>query len=521
MSQSMFKFLNRLLILLAALLATGFGRAVAGDRPSIVVAVQDLPSVLEQASNSSTKASAFRVLYNLYDWPFRTNFLKDYKLEPGLATSLKRVDDTTYEMELRRGVKFHDGTEMTADDVVFSFGPGRLLKKGAPGYRVKRQFLGPLAAVEKIGDYKVRLKTAAPDPVFEKRMGNVGAEIVSRAAYEAAGNFDAWALAPVGTGPFQIVEFKPNEYLQLEAHDAYWGGKPTIKSLRFQLVPELSARIAGLLAGDFDIITNVTPDQIEAIERHKEFRVVGRTVSVHQMVAFDVNNNPQLKDVKLRRALSLAVDRKLIVDTLWHGRIDIPNGHQWPAYGALYDPDRPVAEYNPAKAKELLAASSYNGEVIPYRSVGNYYTAELPTAQALVEMWREVGIRVKLELVENWSQVRERPGTGINNGSDSMLFPDPLSSLWRRWGAISKFQKRDYWSNEEFNRLGKILETSLDQEARRRAFQRMLDIFDYEDPPGIILHGRGNFYGIRDGVDWKPYPAAQMDFRAENISVGK
>ncbi|MCG8593249.1 MAG: ABC transporter substrate-binding protein [Kiloniellales bacterium] len=521
MSKLKSKISNTIIAFAAIILVAAFGRAIADERPSVVVAVQDLPSVLEQASSKSTKGSAFRVLYNLYDWPLRTNFLKDYKLEPGLATSLKRIDDTTYEMELRRGVKFHDGTEMTADDVVFSFGPERLLKKGAPGYRVKRQFLGPLAAVEKIGDYKVRLKTAAPDPVFEKRMGNVAAEIVSRAAYEAAGNFDKWALAPVGTGPFRVVEFKPNEYLQLEAHDAYWGGKPTIKSLRFQLVPELSARIAGLLAGDFDIIANVTPDQIEAVERHKGFRVVGGALPAHQMVGFDVNNNPQLKDVKLRRALSLAVDRKLIVDSLWHGRIDIPNGHQLPAFGALYDPNRPLPQYNPEKAKALLAASSYKGEVIPYRSVGSYYPVELPTAQALVEMWRKVGINVKLELVENWSQVRERPGTGIYNGSDGMRYPDPLSTLWRRWGAISKFQKRGDWSNDEFNRLGEILGTSMDQEERKKAYQRMLDIFDYEDPPGIILHAKGRFYGIRDGLEWKPYPAAQMDFRPGNVNVAR
>lgn len=520
-SKLKFNIRNFVLAIMATLAVTAFGQAAADERPSIVVAVQDLPSVLEQASSTSTKGTVFRLLYNLYDTPLRTNFLKDYQLESGLATSIKRVDDLTYDVELRRGVKFHDGTEMTADDVVFSMGPVRMLKKGAPGYRVKRQFLGPLKSVEKTGKYSVRMKTSKPDPAFRMRMGNVAAEIVSHAAYKAAGSFDAWALAPVGTGPFRVAEFKPNEYILLKAHDAYWGGKPTIKSLRFQLVTELSARIAGLLAGDYDIITNVTPDQIEAIERNKKFRVVGGNIPAHRAIWFDVNNNPQLRDVNLRRALSLAVDRKLIVDTLWHGRITVPNGHQWPAYGALYDSKRSGPEYNPKKAKKFLAASSYKGEVIPFRTIGNYYTAELATSQALVEMWRKVGINVKLELVENWSQVTKRPGSGISNRSDGMRYPDPLSSLWRRYGARSKFQKKGNWSNDEFNRLGKTLQSSLDVGVRKKAFQRMMDIYDFEDPPAFILHAKGNFYGIRKGLNWKPYPAMQMDFRPNNLSFGK
>ena len=283
-----------------------------------------------------------------------------------------------------------------------------------------------IESVKAVDEVTVRFKTKGPDPVFAERWASYGTGVVSKAAFEAAKDFETWVRQPVATGPFRVVEVKENDFILLEAHDAYWGGKPNIKSIKFQMVPELSARIAGLLAGDYDIITTVSPDQIETIESAEGFDVVGGDSMHYRTLVYDVANNPILADVNLRRAMNLAIDRELLVETLWNGRISIPKGHQHPAYGGLYDAKRPIPAYDPERARDLLTQSNYKGEVIPFRTVGTYYTAELATTQVLAEMWKAVGINVDIQVKENWGQVLGEDGRGINNSLRRHLFPRPL-----------------------------------------------------------------------------------------------
>ena len=166
----------------------------------------------------------------------------------------------------------------------------------------------------------------------------------------------------------------------------------------------------------------------------------------------------------------------------------------------------------------MLEESDYNGEVIPFRTVGSYYTAELATTEVLADMWAQVGINVDIQVVENWGQVLNEQPRGVNNSSDGTYFPDPLASLWTRWGETGSWQGRGFWSNAEFNRLGRILATSFDDQERRDAFQAMLDIFCRTDPPGTVLHSLGEFFGIRADIDWEPTPDALLDFRPGMIA---
>ena len=214
----------------------------------------------------------------------------------------------------------------------------------------------------------------------------------------------------------------------------------------------------------------------------------------------------------------MAIDRQLIVDTLWHGRVEVPNGHQFPAYGSLHDPDRPMPPYDPDQARRLIEEAGYDGTVIPYRIRANYYPAQVQTGQVLAQMWREVGLNIDLQVKESWGQVYQDPA-GIGDVSDPALFPDPLASLWRLYGPDGWSAKQNSWSNARFNELGQTLATSTDVEARREAFQDMLDIYHWDDPPATILHALGQFYGVSSDLDWTPYPVAYMDFRSRNASI--
>ncbi|MFC7397922.1 ABC transporter substrate-binding protein [Chelatococcus sp. GCM10030263] len=510
------------------LLAAGVGTAVLGAAPrsfaqqrrTITIASQALPPTMEPMDTPGTSSVWYRTQYNVFEGLLGLDFKNNMRVRGALAERWSQVDARTWEFTLRSGVKFHDGRELSADDVLVSLGDERLMGENAPGRAAARGFLPTFERAEKVDDRTVRLITNTNDPAFDRRIAAWGGQIISGAAFRAAPNWQAWAMAPVGTGPYRVSEIRRDYGISLSPHDAYWGGRPPLGGIHFRAVPEAAGRIAGLLAGDWDIATDVTPDAISEIESNPGFKVVEAGSNVTRMVVLDVKHNPQLRDVNLRRALSLAVDRQLLVDSLWLGRTTIPNGFQSPAFGPLYDPDRPGPAYDPDRARELLKASSYRGEKITFRTTGTYYLVERQTTEALVEMWRAVGINVAVEFVENYAQWYRRPGAGMYNYSSVMLYPDPLSDLVRNFGPTGAVQRiEDSWSNEEFNALSRAIGNSGEVNERRRMLGRMLDILEWDDPPMVLLFKQNMFYGVRADLDWKPYPAHQMDFGPGNLGA--
>lgn len=492
--------------------------AQSGGRPNIVVAVQENPELLDPLLVISNVS--YRVQNNIYDYLIATDYLNDLKQSPMLATEWRRLDDLTLEFTLRRGVRFHDGSEMTAEDVAFTFGPERMMSPQSRGHASSRPFLGTVDKVEAVEPYKIRLTTKQPDPLIERRLAGWGAQILSKRAFLAAKDWNAWARAPVGTGPYKVSQLKSGESITLTAHDDHWAGRPPAASVRFLIVPEIAARMAGLSAGDYDLITEVPPDQFKTVESDRSLQVVGGPILNHRVLVYD-KYNPQLADPHVRRALGLAIDRQLLVDSFWQGRVSVTRSMQLPSFGALYNPDRPFPAYDPVRARAELKQSKYAGAPIPYRVIGSdYYPNEVATAQALIGMWKDVGINVELVLKENFAQVFQPPDRGISNTSDTALYPDPVSELWRRYGRESTLQVQyKLWTNEAFNALGPTLVSSLDPKARYAAFQSMLDIYDHDDPPGTVLFTAGMFYAQRRDLHWRPYPVEHMDFRKDAFSA--
>jgi peptide/nickel transport system substrate-binding protein len=489
---------------------------MADDRPDLVVAVQKNPPTLEPMRENSNVA--YRIVFNIAETLIDIDFLKGMKLIPGLATEWTRIDDKTIEFKLRQGVKFHNGEEMTAEDVAFSFGPERLSGENAPGWAVAQQFVGNILPPEVIDRYTVRISTKESDPLLGHRLSNYMGQIISKKAYLEAGDWDTWSRNIVATGPYKIEEVKTDEYIKLVAFDDYWGGTPPAKSVTFKIVPELSARIAGLATGEYHIITEVLPDQLKKIEGLEDAEVVGGPIRNIRGITFD-ETNERLKDPRIRQALNLAVDRQLIVDTLYEGRTTVPRGWQMELMSDMYLEDWPMPEYNPEKAKQLLKEAGYNGEEIEYRVLPDYYTGEVATAQILAEMWKAVGLNVKIAMKENWTQVEGvDEGRHLFNSSFTAIYPDPVGQFWRRFGPRSPWTTENILSYEDkFYELGKILETSTDLQERRKVFREMLEINE-QDPAGIPLHALTMFYGKRKEVNWTPYQFEYMDLRPGHLS---
>ncbi|WP_145137218.1 ABC transporter substrate-binding protein [Roseomonas gilardii] len=493
-----------------------------GARPAITVAVQKISNSnsLEMLREQSNVGG--RIFYSYAEPLIDTDWTGDLSLRPGLATSWRRLDAQRLELTLREGVRFHDGRPMTAEDVVYSFGPRMWGAEGSPrnpppeAVAVARRSFPGFERVEIVDARTVRFVNRTPDVTLEGKLSRSLATIHSAAAYEAVGDWPQWSRRPVGTGPYRVVEFRPDHHLVLEAFDDYWGGRPPLSRIRFLEVPEVAARIAMLQSGEADFACDIPPDQIAEVERSPRHEVVGGLISNHRMLVFD-KHHAALADPLVRRALTHAIDRDAIVQALWSGRTRVPPGLQFEFFGDMLARGWTVPKYDLAEARRLLKQSGYRGEPIPYRVLNNYYTAQTSTAQILVEGWREAGVNVRIEMRENWSQITEPgPDRAIRDWSNGASFGDPVSQTPPNFGRQGSAWVGGEWRNEEFGDLAAVLENATDAAQRRRAWARMLEIAEREDPAWTVLHQTANFTGKRRDIRWKPAQAFVMDFRAGN-----
>ena len=533
--------------LAAASAATSFGlpRIAIGQadaRPTVTIAVQQIANSaslepLREQSNVGQRAFSF-----LFETLIMQNLMAQLEAVPGLAESWKRIDARTVEFSLRKGVKFHNGDEMTADDVVFTYSPDRmfgpdyditsnktlftsvLVRDAVDGKKlppevpaVAKRLFPALEKVEAVDKYTVRFTNRTPDVTLEGRLGRMGADIISRRAFVEAKTWMDWSRAPVATGPYKVRAFDPDQSLTLDAHDDYWGGRPPIKSVKLVVVPEVATRINGLLAGQFDFICDVPPDQIPGIEKNARFEVLGSTIVNHRITVFD-KTHPRLADPRIRQAFTHAIDRQAIVDSLWSGRTRVPAGLQWEFYGPMFVENWTVPAYDLAKARQLLKDANYKGEPIPYRLLNNYYTNQVATAQVLVEMWHQAGLNVQIEMKENWQQVFETNAPrAVRDWSNSAGYNDPISSIVAQHGPQGQQQQVGEWTNEEMNKLSGALEVETDMAKRKAMFKRMLEICEREDPAYTVLHQNATFTAKRKDIRWKASPSFAMEFRSTNF----
>jgi peptide/nickel transport system substrate-binding protein len=513
--------------------------AQADQRPSLTIAVQRLSNsnTLEPPREQSNVG--FRI-HHIYAEPLiETDWLGDLSLRPGLATTWRRIDAGTVEFTLREGVRFHDGREMTAEDVAFSFGPRLFGTEGAAGsgrttvlagtagkeppaevIAVARRTYPGLARIDVIDRHTLRYVNRAPDVTLEGRIAQSVGSVLSRTAFEAAPNWLAWGRQPVGTGPYRIAEYRPDVSLTFEAHDAYWGGRPPVRRIRLVEVPEVSGRINGLFSGEYDFACDIPPDQVGVVERHARFEVLGSPINNIRKIGFD-KTHPVLSDARIRRAMSHLVDRETIVQALWAGRTQIPRGMQLESYGEMYLRDWANPRHDPAEARRLLREAGYRGQPIVWRLLNNYYTNQVANAQIVIEGWRAAGLNVQIEMKENFTQVTDRtPGRAVRDWSNTSLFGDPVAGILRSYGPRTEAARNAEWVNAELDQLSGQLEAETDMARRRAMFRRILELLEREDPAYIVLHQAAAFTAKRRDIAWRASKGWAMDFRADNLRFG-
>ncbi len=504
----------------AALMATG---ALAQD---ITVGAANVSSYLDPGRDHSNVGSQF--YYNAFDTLIDKNHdTLDAEWVPGLATEWALVEPTVMEFKLREGVKFHNGEDMTADDVVFSL--NRMYQATFAPYVVRsKDRLSNFAEAIKVDDYTVRVRVEREEPLWETLM-NLQQVMILPEEYtkglsgdpKAAedGDYEAFSLSPVGTGPYAITEFTPGEKVVYTRFDDFWGDKAPLNSATVIRIPETASRITALKTGEADIVTNIAPDQLALINADKALKTEGSATALFHVMIMNVNH-PNLTDPKIRQAMSYAIDRDLLNEALWLGKAVVPSTHTMAEMGELHQPDLVTFEYNPELAKQLLAESDYNGEEIIFDAFPVYYTNGVLAAQAIMEMWAEVGINGKLNVTDKWTG--NDPEMMARSWSNPMYFADPFGSFGVMWAPDGPSEGAGRFNtDEEYAQIWEEFRFSKDVAQRNAAYAKLMDRIK-QDPPVLPLYRPFESWGMQQSIDWAPKPGHipyVLDFRAGSIAL--
>lgn len=495
----------------------GLVRAQADARPVLRVAVQALPPTLEPFEAISNVG--LRSTCNVFDTLWRRDFNREaaeggQHLLPHLATSLQQREPLTWEAKLRDGVRMHDGSVLSAEDVLSTFSPERMYGKEVQHHEGRVNF-GHLTAVEAEGRDTVVFRTATPDVAMPQRLASYGGWIHSAKFYKEQG-LAGMRQKPVGSGPYRIASFQRNQRLVLESHDEYWMSRPAARQIILIAVPEAATRLAGLHAGDFDLVTNLLPEQAETFRGSPTLEGVEVVLDLAHILYYDTRN-PMVRDARVRRGLNHAVDMETLGKSLWGPNFQRMAALQTPAFGDYYDAGRRGHAYDPDLSRKLLKEGGYKGEEVVIRIAPGYYLQMDLAVQVVQQMWEAVGVRSRLETVENVAQVI-RPGADVRPISVSFRFPDPLGGgLMVNLSKDYSTQKSGFWQPVKFNAISDELKLATDPAERKRLWLALMDEYEAE-APALTLYQVREYFAKRRDVRWNHYPLYYMDFRPFNLS---
>jgi peptide/nickel transport system substrate-binding protein len=503
--------------LAAPALVAGPVRAQGDTRPVLRVAVQALPPTLDPVEAISNVS--LRITDNVFDTLIRRDFIAEaasgkQSLVPSLATSLVQRDPLTWVATLRPGVRLHDGGELKAEDVVATFAPDRLWGPKAPFFEGRISW-GHLESVTADGRDRVVFRTQAPDVVMPQRLAAYAGWIGS-AKHIAETGLEGMRKSPVGSGPYRITSFQRDQRLVMSAFDEYWMGRPAAKQIVLQVVPEASARLAGLQAGDFDMVTNLLPDQAPTLANDPKNEAVSVPMDLAHILYYDTRQ-PLVADRRVRQGLNFAVDYDLLGRTLWGPGFKRMAAMQTPSWGPFYDAARPGFTYDPVRARRLLAEGGYRGQEIVVRIPAGYYVNMLPATQIVLEMWRAVGVASRLEVRENAASVTQ-PGADVRPVSISFRFADPLGGgLLVHMAKDYSLQRGGFWQPTRFNALSDEMRAATEPAERLRLWHLLLDEYEAE-APAMLLYPVQEVIGKRRNIRFTHYPLYYMDCRPYSLS---
>ena len=349
---------------------------------SITIALGSEPTTLDPQIREDGGERA--VNDNVYETLLARN--KDGELEPKLAAEMPtQVDETTWEVKLQEGVTFHNGEPFNADVVVASF--ERIID---PEFASEQaSFFEGITAVEAVDPTTVRFTTDGPDPILPSRLYWI--KIVP-AEYSSDPGF---AEAPVGTGPYKFVSWSRGQDVVLEKNTEYWGDpKPSIDEVTYRFVSEPGTRLSGLISGEFDLITNLLPEDAERAPKFAHVQGLE-----HPVMILNTMDGPTA-DVAVRQAMNYAVDKETIAAELYGGFAQVDQCQILSPTYVGFNPDIQAYPYDPDRAKQMITDAGAEGAQIEIVSTAGRWLKDREITEAVANYWTEAGLQVEVRIFE-------------------------------------------------------------------------------------------------------------------------
>ena len=414
----------------------------------------------------------------------------------GVLAESWSATEKAWTFKLRKNVKFHNGSELTAADVIYSF-------KRTMDPKLSRQLniKGVVQSINAPDPYTVVITTTKPVVSFLEYLDNV--YILSEAAAKDSGDEVTLGKRPIGTGPFKFMEWLRGDRVVAEKNPQYWRGAPKIDRIIWKPVAEDAARLALIESGQADLVANVPPHETDRFKGNPAVRLEEVRSSRIIFLLLDPAYKP-LDNRLVRQAIHYAIDKDALVKFVLDGKAYRLDGMLGP-HGIGEDPSFKPFSYNPQKAKELLAAAGYaNGFEIDFLTSTGRYTKDREVAQAIAGQLAKVGIKARLQTPE-WGVFNDLHRSGkcpiCFRGRGTVVDPDDFFHEYFETGV----SKRLSYSNPEFDRLIQQQRQIFDFDKRAPVLQSALKLL-LEDAPIVPLYNPVDIYAVNRRLIWRPSP---------------
>jgi peptide/nickel transport system substrate-binding protein len=486
----------------------------AKDVLVIAMTASDIP-ILDTGLSSNQGYEGTRFVGNQL-WDGLTRFDLGQATEippvvPGLATGWTvGADKTDWTFTLREGVTFHDGTPFDADAVVFNF--ERYLDKTSPHYYPALNSQAGLAisgikAVRKTGPMTVVISTDGPLSYLPSNLTTV--LLASPTAVRRYGN-EGFQKHPVGTGPFMYQSVTRGQQLVMKANPSYWRGRPKVGYVVLLPIPDATARVAALRAGQVDWIEVPPPDDVPELSK-EGYQVLTNSYDHVWPWIIDTAKKP-FDDVRVRQAMNYAIDREALTKDVLQGTAD-PEYQAVARANAAYRPKNNVYRHDPAKARRLLAAAGYpHGFTtsLSYPTSGSGNMVPIPMNEALQQNLAEVGIKVKLEPIEWASMISSYYVGKIPGGADliNISLTMQQEGFWASFFGGDSPLNVSHYKNARVDALFAQAKATFDDTGRSDLYAEAVEILTDQAPWVFIVDDRnprallGSVRGFVEPKSW-------------------
>jgi peptide/nickel transport system substrate-binding protein len=444
------------------------------------------------------------------------------KVVPELAQSYRQIDPTTWELKIRDGLKTHSGAPFTAADVKFNL--DRLTQENAMGGQTspRKSLLGPLNSTELVDASTVRLKLSAPWPILPAMLPFQ--EMISEAHARKVGDA-ALATQVDCVGPYKLVEWRRGDAIIMARDPNYFGGSPDIppvgparpERVIFKIIPENASRVAALLAGEVDIINELPASALKQVEASDKAQVMSVNGTRTFFLALNLAKKP-FDDVRVRKALNHAVDRKLIIERILAGKAVALNGVMSPDAFAFNDA-LPEYKYDPELAKKLLAEAGHpNGIDLTIDTTGAFKS----TAEAIAALMARSNIRAKVQVWEGavlspmWAAADKRADRDVylTSWGNGALDPSDIMVPTLRTGGRGNHSG---FTNAKVDQLLDAAEVEADQ-AKRAAMYKEAQAIVNAEAPWVFLWLPQDLYGVSKRLKgWKPSADSRINLHDARV----